>query len=216
MHDNPHMLSRFAAFVTWGAVAASVVFWALRLWAPAIAVPAHATVVATAGGFKGDVSRVLGQDVPVAAASPTAAPVQTDSRFRLIGVVAPRRSSAQAEGVALIATDGKPARAYRVGKAVDGDLVLLGVHARGASLGPRGQPAQVDLQLPALPPPSTGTLPGIAPALPRLGVPPPQAMPQPMPTPPAAGAPEDDEADAQPDPASRPPRQPGGPLQPPT
>jgi general secretion pathway protein C len=33
------------------------------------------------------------------------------------------------------------------------------VHGRGASLGPRGQPAQVDLQLPPLPPPSTGGLP---------------------------------------------------------
>ena len=90
-------------------------------------------------------------------ASMAAAPVQADSRFRLIGVVAPRASSAQAEGLALIATDGKPAKAYRVGREVDGELVLLGVHARGASLGPRGQPAQIDLQLPALPPPTTCT-----------------------------------------------------------
>ena len=34
------MVSRIAAFVIWAAVAASIVFWALRLWAQAIAVPA--------------------------------------------------------------------------------------------------------------------------------------------------------------------------------
>ncbi len=198
------MVSRFAAFVIWGAVAACAVFWALRLWAQPMAVPAHALVVATAGGFKGDLSRVLGQDAPLAATM-AAPPVQTDSRFRLIGVVAPRNSRAQAEGLALIATDGKPARAYRVGKEVDGDLVLLHVHARGASLGPRGQPAQVDLQLPALPPPATGT-PGSAgigpmsrPALPlRPPLPPVQAPPQPV-APPEA-VPED-----QPEPGERPP-----------
>lgn len=175
------MVSRIAAFVIWAAVAASIVFWALRLWAQAIAVPAHTTVVTTAGGFKGDLARVLGTDAPVAVASMAAPAVQTDSRFRLIGVVAPRSSSAQAEGLALIATDGKPAKAYRVGREVDGELVLLGVHARGASLGPRGQPAQVDLQLPALPPPSTGTIPGTAGAGPALrpAVPLPPTMPPP-------------------------------------
>lgn len=199
------MVSRFAAFVIWAAVAASIVFWALRLWAQPIAVPAHATVVATASGFKGDPARVLGTDAPVAQASMAAPPMQTDSRFRLIGVVAPRSSSAQAEGLALIATDGKPARAYRVGKEVDGELVLLGVHARGASLGPRGQPAQIDLQLPALPPPSTGTMPGsvgISP-FPRPALP----LPPPMPPvqPPQSEAPPMVAPEAQPDPGDRPP-----------
>ena len=160
------MVSRFAAFVIWAAVAASIVFWALRLWAQPIAVPAHATVVATAGGFKGDLGRVFGADAPVAMASMAAAPVQTDSRFRLIGVVAPRASRPRPRAWRLIATDGKPAKAYRVGREVDGELVLQDVHARGASLGPRGQPAQVDLQLPALPPPTTGTMPGSAGVMP--------------------------------------------------
>ena len=184
------MVSRLAAFVIWAAVAASIVFWALRLWAQPIAVPAHATVVATAGGFKGDVGRVLGTDAPIAMASMAAAPVQADSRFRLIGVVAPRASSAQAEGLALIATDGKPAKAYRVGREVDGELVLLGVHARGASLGPRGQPAQIDLQLPALPPPTTGTMPGSAGIMPL----PRPALPLPPRPPPIQPAPEADGA----------------------
>jgi general secretion pathway protein C len=200
------MVSRFAAFVIWAAVAASMVFWALRLWTQPIAVPAHATVVATAGGFKGDVGRVLGPDAPVATVSVAAAPVQSDPRFRLIGVVAPRASSAQAEGLALIATDGKPAKAYRVGTQVDGELVLLTVHSRGASLGPRGQPAQVDLQLPALPPPATGTMPGSAGLMP---VPRPALPLAPRPpllqTPSEAVAPPDVVPEAQPDPGQRPP-----------
>jgi general secretion pathway protein C len=197
------MVLRIAAFVIWAAVAASTVFWALRLWGQPIAVPAHATVVATAGGFKGDVDRVLGADVPVAVASVAAPLVQTDARFRLIGVVAPRSSGAEAEGLALIATDGKPAKAYRVGTEVDGELVLLTVHSRGASLGPRGQPAQVDLQLPALPPPTTGTMPGSAGIgpLPRLPLPPRQP---PMPPLPQAVAPPDAAPEPQPDPGDRP------------
>lgn len=202
------MVSRFAAFVIWAAVAASIVFWALRLWAQPMAVPAHATVVAMAGGFKGDMGRVLGADVPVALASMAAVPLQTDSRFRLIGVVAPRSSRAQAEGLALIATDGKPARAYRVGREVDGELVLLGVHARGASLGPRGQPAQIDLQLPALPPPATGTMPGSAgiSPFPRPALPLPPPVPPPLPPieQPQSVVPPEIEPEAQPDPGERP------------
>jgi len=203
------MVSRFAAFVIWAAVAASIVFWALRLWAQPLAVPVHATVVAMAGGFKGDMGRVLGTDVPVAMASMAAAPVQTDSRFRLIGVVAPRSSRAQAEGLALIATDGKPARAYRVGREVDGELVLLGVHARGASLGPRGQPAQIDLQLPALPPPTTGTMPGSAgiSPFPRPALPLPPPVPPPLPPieQPQSVTPPEIVPEAEPDPGMRPP-----------
>jgi general secretion pathway protein C len=206
VHDNRHMVSRFVAFVIWAAVAASIVFWALRLWAQPIAVPAHAVVVATAGGFKGDLGRVLGPDAPIAMASMAAAPVQADSRFRLIGVVAPRPSSAQAEGLALIATDGKPAKAYRVGREVEGELVLLGVHARGASLGPRGQPPQIDLQLPALPPPTTGTMPGSAGVMPvpRPALPLPPRPPA-VQTPPEAVAPPDVVPEAQPEPGERPP-----------
>jgi general secretion pathway protein C len=190
------MLSRIAAFVIWAAVAARIVFWALRLWAQPIAAPAHATLVSNASGFKGDLSRVFGPDAaPLAMATAAAPQMQADARFRLIGVVAPRPAAANAEGLALIATDGKPPKAYRVGTQVDGDLVLLAVHSRGASLGPRGQPAQVSLELPALPPPSTGTMPGSALLSPvpraRVPAPSPQAVPQPTePAPPDVSEPE--------------------------
>jgi general secretion pathway protein C len=217
------MVSRIAAFVIWASVAVSIVFWAMRLWAQPIAVPAHATVVSTASGFNGDLSRVFGVDAPPPTVATSAAPqAQPDARFRLIGVVAPRSVAAKGEGLALIATEGKPPKAYRVGSPVDGELVLLGVHSRGASLGPRGQPAQVALELPALPPPSTGTLPGSA-----LAIPPPRApaavpprLPQPpqaTPTPPVPATPDSGEAEPQPDPANRPNlAPPAGPGRPPT
>lgn len=206
------MVSRIAAFVIWAAVAASAVFWALRLGPTPMAVPVHAALVSPASAFSGDLSRVLGADEPVAGASEAAAPqAEADERFQLIGVVAPRARAANAEGLALIATDGKPPKAYRVGTRVDGDLVLLSVHARGASLGPRGQSAQVDLVLPALPPPSSGTLPGAALPSPvvrgAIALPPrlPRQTPQPMPAPPAPVPPDDPDNEAQPDPANRPP-----------
>jgi general secretion pathway protein C len=232
VHDNRPMVSRFAAFVIWAAVAFSSVFWAMRLWAKPIAAPAHATVVSTASGFQGDLGRVLGTDAPPPVQAAAAAPQgQADARFRLIGVVAPRSAAAQAEGLALIATEGKPPKAYRVGTAVDGELVLLGVHSRGASLGPRGQPAQVALELPVLPPPSTGPAPGTAAAAspaPRAALPfrptpqQPQAAPMvpvpvppvPMPMPPAQ--PDADDADAPPPPAQAPYPVPPGTARPPT
>jgi general secretion pathway protein C len=204
------MLSRLAAFVIWAAVAASIVFWAMRLWVTPIAPPAHGTVASTSSGFNGDLGRVFGVDAPPTVAALAAAPqVQADARFRLIGVVAPRAAAAHAEGLALIATEGRPPKAYRVGAAVDGELVLLGVHARGASLGPRGQPAQLALELPALPPPTTGTLPGSAFAVPTARVPaamPPQRpqQPQALPVAPVPGPTDTDDAETQPEPTNSP------------
>lgn len=230
MHDNPRMLTRIAAFVTWAAVAASLVFWSLRLWTDPLAAPAHVSVVSAASGLHGDLGRVLGADAPRTGAPAAAPQVQADARFRLIGVVAPRAPGANAQGLALIATDGKPAKAYRVGAAIDGELVLQAVRARGASLGPRGQPAQLDLELPALPPPATGVLPGVLPGAapagpgPRLAVPLAPRLPAapqglPAPPPPAAQADGDDEPEPPPDPAARPPMQPlvnPNPARPPT
>ena len=208
VHDNRAMVSRLAAFVIWAAVALSIVFWVLRLSATPIAVPAQTTVVSLASGFKGDLSRVFGVDAPPPTGLAMAAPVQADARFRLIGVVAPRAAAASGEGLALIATDGKPAKAYRVGKPVDGELVLQSVHSRGASLGPAGQPVQVALELPGLPAPATG-IPGGAGGLnpmprPATGLPPRPAMaaPQAVPMPPPQN--ENYQPEPQPDPSDRP------------
>jgi general secretion pathway protein C len=191
-----------AAFMIWAAVAASAVFWALRLWSTPIATPAHATVVAGAGAHQGDLARVLGSD----AAKPTgaAAAAPADARFKLVGVVAPRAPGSGVDGVALIATDGKPAKAYRVGSAIDDGLVLQAVQTRAATLGPRGQPAQLELQLPVLPPPSSGPSGAARPdaAAGRTFAPPlPQAVPQPA-LPPAGGS---ESGDDEPQPLPRTP-----------
>lgn len=162
------MLSRFVAFVIWAALGASGVFWAARLLATPTAVPGHATLVATATASKGDLARLFGKSsVAQASMVQSGAAAPADARFQLVGVVAPRSVAARDEGLAVIAFDGKPARTYRVGTTVDGDLLLLAVHSRGASLGPAGQPSQVNLELPLLPPPTTGSLPAtgvVAPA----------------------------------------------------
>lgn len=192
-HDNRRMSARFAAFVAWAAVAASLVFWGLRLWSAPIATPPHATVAAVAGAMQGDPARVLGRDAPPQASAAALPSTPADARFKLLGVVAPRAAGGGVEGVALIATDGKPAKAYRVGAAVDGELVLQSVRVRAASLGPRGQPAQVELQLPPLAAPASGAPRAAARALlPAVAAPPqPEAgeqddtEPPPMPRAPA-------------------------------
>jgi general secretion pathway protein C len=194
------MMTRLFAFVTWGAVGASAVFWALRLGVEAPRAPSFTTPVGPATAMRGDWSRVLGAPPQAGAAAdgdtgvvdePAAAP-----RLRLLGVVAPKTPSDR-DGVALIAVDDKPARAFRVGAVVDGQTVLLAVHRRGASLGPRDGTATVELELPALPPPATGALP---PA--RAGaMPPPAPMPGMLPRPPAVAAP----APAAPAPGDEPP-----------
>jgi general secretion pathway protein C len=209
------MWARIAAFVIWAAVAAGAAFWGMKLFARPTPVPAHAAIVDPSVAVAGDLGRLFGADPAPAAEAAVAAPA-ADARFRLIGVVAPRGSGPRDGGVALIALDGKPPKAYRVGAAVDGELVLLGVHARGAALGPRGQPAQVALELPALPPPSTGVPLGAAarPVTAPMTRPVPRA-PVPVEAPPPAAAPpaeQDgaDEADAEPDPGIRPGNPPPG------
>ncbi len=188
------MFARASAFVIWAAVAAGAVYWALRLGVEAPTAPAHTTPVDVAAIGRADWSRVLGgapDDADAAdegGADPSSAPGLA-SRLRLLGVVAPKTPS-RTEGVALIAVDDAPPKAFRVGAVVEGQTVLQSVHAFGAELGPRGGGVEVRLQLPALPPAATGTLTaaGAAPvpgAVP-LALPPPGAaslgMPRPGPT----------------------------------
>jgi general secretion pathway protein C len=165
------MKVRLLSFVIWAAVAASLVFWALRLGASSPVAPSYTVAVGAAAVPRGDLTRVLGAApvLPAAGATgPTASPLA--SRFRLLGVAAPRQGGDRL-GLALIAVDGKPAHSYAVGAAVDGDMLLQSVHARGAHLGARGAAAQVTLELPALPPPATGSYPPPPPiALPGAGV----------------------------------------------
>jgi len=179
------MKVRLLAFVIWAVVAASVMFWVLRLGASSPAAPAHTVAVGAAAAPRGDLTRVLGA-APAREAAAAAVTVDSPlaSRFRLLGVAAPRQGGDR-QGLALIAVDGKPARSYAVGASIDGELVLQSVHQRGAKLGGRGAATQVSLVLPALPAPATGSLPlatappAAAPPLaaPGVGVPGTVAMP---------------------------------------
>ena len=198
------MKLRVIAFVIWAAVAASAMFWALRLSASSPAAPAHTVAVGAAAAPRGDLTRLFGA-APVRDAGGPAVVVQTplSGRFRLLGVAAPRQGGDRT-GLALIAVDGKPARSYAVGALVDGELTLQSVHARGAQLGAKGAPAQVTLELPALPLAATGSLapasslsssPGVPPVVsavvaPAMAVPtePQSGEPTSIPQPPAAGS----------------------------
>jgi len=148
------MQARVVAFVVWALVAASAMYWLLRLSASSPAAPGHTAAVAALAVPRGDLTRVLGAPPPSAKGEPVAEPALA-ARFRLLGVAAPRQGG-DSVGLALIAVDGKPARGYKVGAPVDGDIVLQSVHPRGASLGARGASAQVQLDLPPLPAPATG------------------------------------------------------------
>jgi general secretion pathway protein C len=153
------MLARLSAFAIWALVAATAVFWGLRLFVSAPAAPAYAVAVGDAATVRGDLTRLLGS-APVAAVSANAAP-EASSRFRLFGIVAPKggsESTAAGRGVALIAVDGKMPKAYPVGSQIDGDLVLQTVSLRTASIAAgKGAPA-ITLELPRPLAAATGAL----------------------------------------------------------
>lgn len=188
------MLARLSAFVIWALVAATAVFWGLRLWARPAEAPSYTVPVGDVAVARGDLSRLLGA-TPAATAAVVAAP-EMASRFRLIGIMAPKAAAASAQpgqGVALIAVDGKPPKAFVVGSSLDANLVLQSVSLRTAAIGPAQGAAAVTLELPPLVAAATGTLPAlgsgappnpaapVAPAAPAtVRPPPPPIVPQPV------------------------------------
>jgi len=165
---SAHWPARGAAFLGWSAVAASAVYWLLRTTVSAPGLPPDALPVSGAAAVRGDVARLFAVETRAAAvAEPALA-----SRFKLLGVVAPKGGEG---GVALIAVDGKPPRAVRVGNSVDGEWLLQTVAARSASIGAQGAPAAVELTLPPPTPAATGSLPPVTP--PQAVVPPPPPAP---------------------------------------
>ncbi len=171
--------------VVWALVAASSLYWGFKLFSRPPPVPANALLAEPAAWVRGDLSRLFGAEAPPAQA-PVGPEPAADSRFQLLGVVSPRAARAAQEGLALIAVDGKPARAYRVGAVVDGQTVLQAVGARGATLGPRDGAARVALNLVPPQAAATGQLAPPAGAAGALALPPLRPTytpPQPMPPP---------------------------------
>ena len=157
VNHNRRMLARGVAFLIWAALAASAVHWAFKLFVTPLQAPPHTQAAAVALPLTADMSKLFGVEVlPLVVAATQPPP---DARFQLVGVVAPRAYASTQQGVALIAIDGKPAKAYRVGALIDGTTVLQSVQARGAQIGPRGAPPLATLQLTPVPIASTGTLP---------------------------------------------------------
>ncbi|NCT83744.1 MAG: hypothetical protein GXC94_11395 [Comamonadaceae bacterium] len=160
------MVARLFAFTTWLLLGGSVAYWGLQLFARPLAMPASVLPAGESRSAPVDLSRLLGA-TPTEAATPQ---VAASTRLRLLGVVAPKsaRAADAGEGVALIEVDGVP-RTVRVGAVVDGELRLLRVEARSASLGLAGQaPIQVlEISPPAAP--ATGSLPPATPSPVVLG-----------------------------------------------
>ena len=170
------MFARLSAFVIWSLVAATAVFWALRFAASPPPLPPYAVAVANSVAVRGDLSRLFG--APQRAAPWPRRPPEAHSRFKLVGVMAPRDREVQAEpgqGLALIAVDGKPAKPFAVGARLDSDLVLQSVGLRTASIGPAQGDRSVLLELPALAAPNSGVLPPVGgspvPSIPSRPVP---------------------------------------------
>ena len=179
------MLARLSAFVIWALVAATAVFWGLRLWARSTDAPPYTVPVGDVAVARGDLSRLLGA-TPAAAAAVVATP-EAASRFRLIGIMAPKSAAASAQpgqGVALIAVDGKPPKAFVVGSTLDTNMVLQSVSLRSAAIGPAQGTAAVTLELPPLAAAAPGTLPAPGFGAPRNPATAPAPVP-PAPPPPA-------------------------------
>jgi general secretion pathway protein C len=141
------MVTRLLTFGVWALLAASAVFWGVQLTAHGSPVPEGVRTPPPQALAGAPLDRLLGQvaepeeDEPEAEAG--------DARFQLLGVVSPPGDRAgRREGWATLATEGELPRTYRVGAQVADGLVLQAVTRRSASLGPRGEPATVTLQLP--------------------------------------------------------------------
>jgi general secretion pathway protein C len=137
---------RGATFALWALAAASAVYWGLRVGGgqPGVAVPMPAPRQVAAGD-PAAIARLLGS-TPAATVS---MPIPTlASRFQLVGVAAGANSGG---GGAVISVDGKPARSYRVGAAIEEGVMLQSVRGRQAVLAAQaGGAPLVTLELPPL------------------------------------------------------------------
>lgn len=145
-YASPRWPVATTTLLLWALAAASVVFWGVRLAAPADAQAPPPVVRAPVAAIDPTaVARMFGA---VPATTEVAAAPEAASRFALLGVVA---DSAQ-QGAALIAVDGKPARPFRVGSQLVDGYVLQSVGTRSAALGASvDAPVALTVQLPVRP-----------------------------------------------------------------
>lgn len=135
---------RLTAFGMAALLAFSAVYWVLR-WPATQRLSSAVTDLPAAPAAPvapAEQSRLLAQVLGAGGRALDVAPAGLAARLVLSGVVA----NAAGSGVALIAVDGKPARAYAVGSVVADGLVLKAVAPRRAMLAADVQ-APVDLTL---------------------------------------------------------------------
>lgn len=168
------MRTRLLSLAVWALVALAATFWGLKLGAGGPGLPAHAQAPARGVPSGGDLHRLMGNSE--VAAEDDDEEASGDDSMQLLGVVSPRGAEHSPQGVALISVGGQPAKAYRTGAEVTEDLVLLAVSRRGASLGPRGGPADTELRLPE---PVRGSAPALTSGFGPRPLPQPGAVMQP-------------------------------------
>jgi len=137
---------RGVTFILFALAAASLAYWVLQGWGSGQSARTPLRLATSAPELDARaVAKALGGGAVVAAAPGEAASVPASRRFVLVGVIADLSSA----GAALVSVDGKPAKPFRVGDAVDGRLILKWVHGRQAVLAPGLMaPAEVTLELP--------------------------------------------------------------------
>jgi len=138
-------LTRIVTFALAALAAGSVAYWALKGVGTTASSAAPPVALVNAPPVDPQaVARALGGGLVLAQVEPGAGPAAS-SRYVLAGVIADRSQG----GAALIAVDGKPAKPFRIGAAVDDRLVLQSVAGRRAVLAANlNAPAEVTLELP--------------------------------------------------------------------
>ena len=130
-------------------VALSATFWVLKMvqGVPSTA-PSGTTVAATAttANDAKALARALGGGITPLSPTTQAASALTASNLILQGVIA----HGSKHGAALIAVNGKPAKPFVIGAAVDGDWVLQSLATRSATL--KNAAGERVLELPPLSP----------------------------------------------------------------
>ena len=152
LNHNPDMVTlsqskwsvRTLTVAVWALAAGSVLYWGLRLSNDRSVSATKATAVAPTTIDSLAVARLLGATAAQAPTLPSVA-----SRFALQGVVA----GTPGGGAALISVDGKPARPFRVGSAVEEGLILQSATARQVTFSAsQGGPAVLTIDMPLLKP----------------------------------------------------------------
>lgn len=142
------MASREHTVWIWAAVgtAAGVSAWALHGFLAEHGDPSHMRAASVPQVGRADAPSSVA--VGAAPSAPVAVSVAAD-RFKLIGMMLSGKVR-----VVLITVDGRPAQMFRVGEAVDGDIVVRDVSERGATLGPREGGVAIALELSQAPQPA--------------------------------------------------------------